>query len=225
MCATAAAAPVFAGAGAAAVEAAAAAISAAIAGTSSQRQQQQQPPCPPGAAAADCSSSRSFYKALMETGGVLRPPVGPPHSPECGLCSRDPATPRKAAGAGRLWCCVRGHLARQEGGHGIWQRLCFGDQWCGFCSEGVVCTLCALCMVRVWTLRQRSSLNYADYWARSGFGTVHETVWRDRLLGVAGGCAWDPAAAAVLDAFLNSCAVLVLLLTTMSSHRCQHPSL
>jgi hypothetical protein len=78
----------FAGAGAAAVEAAVAAINAAIAGaTTSQRQnhnhnqshlphQQQQHNDFSGNAAA--GSSRSFYKALMETGGILKPPGGPP---------------------------------------------------------------------------------------------------------------------------------------------------
>jgi hypothetical protein len=72
---TAAAAPVIiAGAGAAAVEAAVAAINAAIAGNTMQRKQQQQPHSAAGAE----GSTRSFYRALMETGGILNPPGGPP---------------------------------------------------------------------------------------------------------------------------------------------------
>jgi hypothetical protein len=75
---TAAAAPVIiAGAGAAAVEAAVAAINAAIAGNTMQRKQQQQQQ-QQGAAAGAEGSTRSFYRALMETGGILNPPGGPP---------------------------------------------------------------------------------------------------------------------------------------------------
>jgi hypothetical protein len=72
VCPTGAAAPIFAGAGAAAVEAAVAAINAAIAGSTMQRKQQQQSSLSPD------GTARSFYRALMETGGMLHPPGGPP---------------------------------------------------------------------------------------------------------------------------------------------------
>lgn len=85
----------------AAVEAAVAAINAAIAGSNTQRQQPQLQACgyvagllhatsgvPPAiyrtaspSSPSFGSSAPSFYKALMETGGVIKPPGGGPPIP------------------------------------------------------------------------------------------------------------------------------------------------